>query len=221
MAEYGIIFDMDGVLVDSYEAHYVTWRDMAAERGLNVTREAFDKTFGRTARETILYHWPEHALDEAAILSMADRKRELYGQLIDASFPAMDGARTLLTSLGGGPFKLAIGSSGPEANVRATETHFSDVVTFDTTVHAEEVANGKPDPEVFLTAAEKMGLSPERCIVIEDSVPGIGAARNAGMQCVGLVSTGHTREELAEADLVVDHFDELAPDMLLSLLEGK
>ena len=93
--------------------------------------------------------------------------------------------------------------------------------TFAATVTGADVTRGKPDPQVFLTAAERLGLPPQRCVVVEDAQPGVAAAKAAGMAAVGLVSTGRRRAELAAADLVVDALAELSPASLRRLLDTR
>ena len=112
-----VIFDMDGVLVDSYQAHFASWAALAAEHDVPFDERRFASTFGRTSRDIIRLLWGEKCSDEAAIASLDDRKEALYREMIASDFPAMDGARELLASLRAAGLPLAVGSSGPPENV--------------------------------------------------------------------------------------------------------
>ncbi|MCR4414795.1 MAG: HAD family phosphatase [Thermoguttaceae bacterium] len=215
---FGVIFDMDGVLVDSYHAHYESWRRMAAEHGRTMTRAQFDATFGRTSREVIAVIWPE--LDGAAdqIRALDDRKEALFREILAADFPPMPGARELLHQLRDAGVPVAVGSSGPPENVALVLDRLGARPLLAAVVTGSDVTRGKPDPEVFLIAARRMGMAPQRCVVVEDAPLGIDAAHAAGMAAVGLVSTGRTPVQLARADLVVRSLGELSPSTLRDLL---
>ena len=214
-----VIFDMDGVLVDTYRAHFQSWNIVAGEEGAAMSEEQFAATFGRTSREIIALLCPELGDDAAAIQRFDDRKEDAFRRIIAENFPAMPGVERLLEGLAAAGIPTAIGSSGPPANVALVAERLGAKHPFSAVVTAGDVTRGKPDPEVFLLAAERLGLAPERCIVVEDAPPGIAAARAAGMRCVGMASTGRTREELSDADLVVDSLDELGPEVFRGLLE--
>lgn len=216
-----VIFDMDGVLVDTYDAHFRSWQAVAAEEGQQFTEDDFAPTFGRTSREIIAALWSSGAMSDEEIARIDDRKEALFREIIRESFPAMPGAVELIEELRGAGFKLGVGSSGPPANVEevleklGAKRHFSAIVT------GADVTRGKPDPQVFLLAAERLAVPPARCAVVEDAVPGVEAAETAGMTSIGLVSTGRTHEQLAGADLVVDRLDELSSERLRRLIGQK
>lgn len=214
--ELAVIFDMDGVLVDSYRAHFESWLAMARECGFEFSEERFAATFGRTSRDIIAQLWGE-ALSDERIAAMDARKEALYREIVAADFPAMDGARELITSLRQAGFKLAVGSSGPPANVEVAVAGLGLGECFDATVTGEDVTAGKPDPQVFLLCAERLGVPPPRCAVIEDAPAGVQAARNAGMAAIAITGTA-TRERLAHADLVVDSLTELSPQIIGELI---
>ena len=218
---FGCIFDMDGVLIDSYRAHFESWRMIAAEEGLNITEPQFAKTFGRTSREIIAALWGERTCDEAEIRELDRRKEAAFRELIREDFPIMPGAVELLDQLHADGFLLAIRSSGPPENVALTLERLGRRSLFSAVVTGMDVTRGKPDPQVFLLAAERLGLPPERCAVVEDAPAGIEAAHAAGAKAVGLASTGRTHQDLAAADLVVDHLHELSPALLRTLISPR
>ncbi len=216
---FGVIFDMDGVLVDSYGPHFESWQGMAAERGLSVTEEQFGATFGRTSRESMITFWGHGRYSDEQIRQMDHRKEELFREILARRMPIMPGARELLAALREAGFRLAVGSSAPPENLKVVLSHFEGDV-FDAVVSGADVDRGKPDPQVFVTAAARLRIPPEWCAVIEDAPAGIQAAQAAGAACIGLASTGRTRESLAEADLVVDQLSQLSPAKVAEVIEA-
>ena len=213
-----VIFDMDGVLVDSYDAHYESWRRLAAEQGAGYSREQFARSFGRTSREILAEDWPV-PLRADQIPAADRRKEELYRRIIRADYPGMPGATTLVAALHDAGFALAIGSSGPRANIEVVleQTQVGD--WFGAVVSGEDVHRGKPDPEIFQIAAARLGAAPDRCAVIEDAPLGVEAARRAGMTPIALTGTA-TREQLAAAACVVDRLDELCPGRIAECIRA-
>lgn len=211
-----VIFDMDGVLVDTYHAHYRSWVALAEREGFTFTEAQFAPTFGRTSREIIAHFWGAE-LTEARIAEMDAAKEEAFRHIIEDDFPAMPGARELVDRLSDDGFALAVGSSGPPENVAMVLDKLGVSDRFQAVVTGMDVTRGKPDPQVFLIAAERLSTVPAACAVIEDAPAGVAAARAAGMKAVGLVSTGRTPEELAEADLVVRELTELTPARIRGL----
>ncbi len=216
-----VIFDLDGVLVDSYRAHYESWRLTAAECGVAFSEPDFARTFGWTSREIIRRVWKLESPTEERVRAIDDRKEALYREIISRDFPHVDGARELVDALRAAGCRLAIGSSAPPENVALSIERLGGAHLFDAVVHGRDVTRGKPDPQVFLLAAERLGVSPRCCVVIEDAVAGIAAARRAGMASVALVSTGRTEEELgvARPSLLVRSLRELTPERLNRLVE--
>src|SRR5438477_309992 len=115
--QLAVIFDMDGVLVDSYRAHWQSWQFMADELGKGLTEEQFVSTFGRTSREIIAEHWGADTLTPVEIAEFDKKKEALYREIVARDFPAMDGAVELIKDLHAAGFRLAVGSSGPPENV--------------------------------------------------------------------------------------------------------
>jgi len=212
-----VIFDMDGVLVDTYHAHYQSWLKMAETEGLDFPEAEFERTFGWTSREIIAHFWGED-YDARQIGELDDRKEAAFREILAADFPAMPGVHELLEGLRAAGFLMAIGSSGPPENVALVTQRLDGRGLFGATVSATDVTRGKPDPQVFLIAAEKLGVPPARCVVVEDAPPGIEAAHAAGMVAVGLASTGRTAESLAAAELVVRRLDGLSPEVIGRLI---
>jgi beta-phosphoglucomutase len=216
---YAAIFDMDGVLVDTYHAHFQSWLMMAKRAGLSFTEAEFAPTFGRTSREIIAHFWGQGRFNDPQIAALDEEKEAAFRDIIGKDFPAMPGVHELLTDLFIADWRLAVGSSGPPENVELILDRLGKGDLFSAIVTGMDVTRGKPDPQVFLLAAKRLGVPPSRCVVIEDAQPGVAAAQAAGMAAVGLVSTGRTRKELAAADLVVDSLADISPRALGELID--
>lgn len=219
--DYAVIFDMDGVLVDTYHAHYRSWLAMAEPEGLSFSEAEFAPTFGRTSREIIAYFWGDGRYSDAEIAALDEKKEAAFRGIIEADFPAMPGVQRLLEDLHHAGFALAVGSSGPPENVDLVLKRLGARELFHAVVTGMDVTRGKPDPQVFLIAAERLGVSPQRCAVIEDAPAGVAAANAAGMTSIGLRSTGRTAESLSAAHRVVGALAEISSGLLRELIGRK
>lgn len=219
MPELAVIFDVDGVLVDSYQAHFQSWRRLFRELGTDTTEEAFAATFGRTSREILRDKFGDR-FDEAQLREFDERKEHYYREAFRENFVPMDGATELIDALAADGFALGIGSSGPAANVELAIELLGLGSRFVAKVTGADVTRGKPDPQVFQLAAERLGLTPAACAVVEDAVHGITAANRAGMVSVALTGTA-PRPQLAHARLVVDSLHELSPARFRELIGGR
>jgi beta-phosphoglucomutase len=217
--ELATIFDMDGVLIDSYQAHYRSWVELAGRRGLTISEPQFKICFGRTSRESMAQFWGAGRFSDEQVRVMDLEKEAAFRRIIAADFPAMPGATELIAALHEADFGVAVGSSAPRENVAVAIDQLGLRDRFDAVVTGSDVQRGKPDPQIFLTAAQRLGVPPARCVVIEDAPVGVAAAAAAGMACVGLASTGRTRETLSRAQLVVAALSELSPAVLRQAIE--
>jgi len=219
MQQLAVIFDMDGVLVDSYQAHFESWRGVYHELGIEYSEAAFAADFGRTSRDILRRKFGD-ALSDQRVRELDDRKEALYRDVIRQNFPAMDGAAELVDALAADGFRLAIGSSGPPENVALVQAKFTGGRRIDAVVTGADVTRGKPDPQVFLIAAERLGVPPASCAVVEDAAHGITAAQRAGMTAIALTGTLQ-RKELSDADAVVDSLRQLSPERIRALIESR
>jgi beta-phosphoglucomutase len=215
-----VIFDMDGVLVNSYRAHLLSWQRTAHRFDVAMNEGDFARTFGRTSREVIRALWPDR-FDDRQLAEFDAAKEQAFREILESDFPEMPGADKLIRALHDAGFKLAIASSAPPENVELAQRRLRSGELFSATVNGREVKHGKPDPEVFLIAARKLGVAPNRAVVIEDAPVGIEAAKRAGMRAIALIGTA-PRERLLEknADLVVGSLDEISPDQLSRPIEA-
>jgi beta-phosphoglucomutase len=217
MSTQGVIFDMDGVLVNSYRAHLESWTELGRRHGLAMSEEQFATTFGRTSRDIFAALWPGKVA-ETDIPRLDDEKEALYREILKAHFPEMEGAGDLLASLHAAGFLMAIGSSGPPENVQVVHDCLPNGRFITATVNGRQVKHGKPNPEVFLLAAAKLGLNPRDCAVVEDAPAGVEAARRAGMAAIAITGTA-PREKLSHAHTIIDSLTELTPGRVGQLID--
>jgi beta-phosphoglucomutase len=218
MSTLAVIFDMDGVLIDSYEAHFAGWSRMYRELEMDYTEEDFAADFGRTSRD-ILFRRFGDKLADGRIRELDDRKEALFRDSLRECFTAMDGARELIDALAADGFRIAVGSSAPPENIELCLEKLGHRGAISAIVTGKDVQRGKPDPQVFQMAAARLGVEPHHCAVVEDAVHGIQAANRAEMKSVALVGTA-TREQLSEAKLVVDSLRDLSPQLFRTLISG-
>ncbi|HEX3000534.1 MAG TPA: HAD family phosphatase, partial [Armatimonadota bacterium] len=183
-----------------------------------MTDAFFWKTFGMT-NELILPMLFERPLSEAEMRAIAERKEEIYREMVSDHMEPLPGVVALLHSLHDAGFKVALGSSAPKANIDVVLTAMGVAPLFDAAICSDDVHLGKPHPEIFLKAAEALEIPPACCVVVEDAVVGLQAARAAGMHCLTVTNT-HPREKLAGADRVVDSLEEVNAADFRALLEN-
>jgi beta-phosphoglucomutase family hydrolase len=174
------IFDFDGTLVDTMPLHYEAYRRVLAEEGIELTPEQFYSNIGGNARETI----PKLLAGRPCAVPPAElhaRKKQLVGRLLaEDPIPVLETAKLLPVLHTRMP--LALASSGSRPGIEIVLTRYDWHRYFQAVVAGEDAPRGKPAPDLFLLAAEKLGVSPEGCLVFEDTDAGVEAARNAGMQ---------------------------------------
>jgi beta-phosphoglucomutase len=219
MTAPAIIWDVDGTLLDTGEHHFRAWEHWAADAGFQFTRADFAATFGMRNPEVIRKLFLPDATDEQT-QAIAFAKEELYRQAVRRDgTELLPGVRPLLTEFHRRGWKQAIGSSAPRMNLELLLDVTGMREFFAAVVSGDDVRIGKPNPEVFLTAAARLETSPAQCVVIEDAVVGVQAAKAAGMRCLAVTCAGHhTSEALtrAGADRVVGTLEEVRADELTS-----
>ncbi len=215
-----VIWDVDGTLVDTAEMHFQAWLELCQELDRPFTRDDFAATFGRRNPEIfrILFG---NRFDDAEIDRLALRKEEFYRGAARNGVDLLPGVRPLLEGLKAAGIAQAIGSSAPRANVELIGEITRSQHLFDAVSCAEDTTRGKPDPQVFLVAAQKLGVAPDRCVVMEDAVAGVEAARAGGMKCIAVSFVGHHPEaklRAAGADLVVPTLERVSVQTIRNLL---
>ena len=212
----GALFDWDGVILDSAELHEKSWIALADEAGKPIAPGSFLRGFGMRNEQIIpeIQGWTH---DAAEIKQLSLRKESLYRDIVrDSGITPLPGVVEFIARLKALGVPRAVASSTHRLNIDTILEVLDLTGAFDAIVSAEDVSRGKPHPEVFLTAAAKIGVAPQSAVVFEDAHVGIAAARSAGMRVVA-VTTAHRRDQLTDADLVVDRLDELTVEQLLNL----
>jgi beta-phosphoglucomutase len=208
------LWDLDGTLLDSAGYHWLAWRETMAAEGYDLTYEGFAAYFGQR-NDVILRGYLGPELVASEIERIGNAKEVRYRHLVRTrGAQLLPGVQRWLTCLHGAGWRQAIASSAPRLNIETILDALGIAECFDATVSAEDVQRGKPDPQVFLVAAQRVAVPPVRCIVVEDAPAGVQAARRAGMRAIGVRST---HADL-QADWLVQSLEELPDDAFDRLL---
>jgi HAD superfamily hydrolase (TIGR01509 family) len=211
-----VLWDMDGTLLDSAEYHWLAWRETLLGERFELAHDQFVATFGQR-NDTILRGWLGEDLPIVEIDRIGGAKEARYRELVrESGITLLPGVERWLMRLKADGWRQAVASAAPRLNVEAIVAALGIEAYFDAISSAEDVQRGKPDPQVFLVAAERAGVSPARCIVIEDAPAGIEGAHRGGMHAIG-VRSSHAD---LQADIVVDTLAELPDDAFDRLLNG-
>jgi beta-phosphoglucomutase family hydrolase len=200
-----ILWDMDGVISDSYSFHFAAWQETFAKRGIKFTKEDFTQLFG-TRNDFIINSIMAKDLSEGDIKIIVQEKEETFRRKATRNIKPFPGVVRLLNSLKKGNFKLGLVSSAPKENIDLVLSELNLAGIFNCVVFGQEVSESKPSPQIYLLAAKKLEVIPNDCVVIEDSPLGVKAAKTAGMKCLAITNT-HPRQKLREADRIVDSLE--------------
>jgi len=216
------IFDWDGVIIDSHDQHAESWTLLADEQGSALPQDFFKKSFGMRNQSIFplfFSSWVD-ADDHARIAELADRKEKLYRELVHRDgIEPLPGVVALLESLAAAGIPCSVGSSTPRANIDAIMEEIGLGEFFQAITAAEDVTEGKPNPQVFLKAAERVSATPQESVVFEDAHVGIEAGLAAGMKVIA-VATTHPVETLGDAHLSVESLEGVSADTVVELLAG-
>jgi HAD superfamily hydrolase (TIGR01509 family) len=212
----GVLWDLDGTLVDTAQQHFAAWVEVFGPRGASLSPEAFLGTFGRRSMDVLRDLLGEHLTDDDVLQIGAAKEVSFRRQVLTSELAPLAGVADWLPKLRAAGWRQAIASSAPHANIEAVLDRLDLHAAFDAIVGEEDVQRGKPDPQVFLTAASRLGVAPLRAIVVEDAPAGVDAACRAGMRSIG-VAGSHPAQYL-DADLVVSSLADLSPDAFEQLL---
>jgi len=211
---FTLIFDMDGVIVDSNPYHKQAWTLFCQGVKNTITNEEMQThIFGKTNEDALTYLYGD-TLSPEQIMQLAREKEVLYRQLFHPHIKAPNGLTDFLKQCNHHGVYPSIATSAPPDNVDFVLDSLQLRSYFSLIVDETMVKKGKPDPEIYLLTAQKLGIAPSNCVVFEDSLSGTVAARSAGMNVIG-VTTTHTRQELAPyVDACIDDFAWLAQNLL-------
>ncbi|UFH56597.1 HAD family phosphatase [Spirosoma sp. KNUC1025] len=216
---WAALFDMDGVLVDNTDFHVNAWLRFAQKHDRPLTKEQYvDNINGHVSADAMAYVF-QRPISPGELIVLTEEKEAIYRELYRPQLAPAPGLLDFLTALKSQHVRLAVGTSAPESNVRFTLDGLPLRPYFDAVVDASMIHRGKPDPEIYLTAAQRVGIEPAKCVVFEDAFAGIEAGQRAGMKVVA-VATTHTRDELAEmgVSLIIDDFIGLTVEQVRDLV---
>lgn len=214
MNSFAVIFDMDGVIIDSNPFHKISLRQFCEKYGYHLSDEELVKRiYGRTNKEWITNLFGALPLEE--ITRLEEEKESLFRKLYEKEIQALPGLPDFLKQLNECNIPVAIGTSAPRSNVDYVLRHTNLGKYFSVILDESHVSKGKPNPEIYLKVAAALQFNPMHCVVFEDSLSGVEAAKRAGTKVVG-VTTTHTRQELSHTHLIIDDFQSLTPELLFA-----
>ena len=202
-----VLWDMDGVIADTMQNHYGAWHDILKDMGVPITEADFRPLFGQRHDRII-----RHFLGD----KVTHRKQLIYRARVAKDIRALPGAIDLMKVLQQNGVKAALASSATKENVDIIVEGLGITKLFQAFVNGPEVAEGKPSPLIFQLAAKKLNVTPANCVGIEDAIAGVAAAKAGGMKCIA-VTNSVTRQELTNADLIVNSLTEVNLDVLKGL----
>ncbi len=211
-----VIFDMDGVVVDSTSYDFAAWKRLFSEFGLELSFATYKSFLGMLGRD-IVKKLMNRELTKNEAKTFEDKKEQYFIEAVGkGDLKAIDGLLKFLDELVKANYELALATAGSRMKVAAVLKKLNLEKYFGVIVTADDVIRGKPSPDIFLKAAEGLKYSPAECIVIEDAPNGVAAAKAAGMKCIAITTT-HEGDELKSADKIIGSFDELTAEMLQAL----
>jgi len=215
----GVIFDVDGVLLDSAECHRFSWYAMANELEVPMTDAFFYETFGQT-NGTILKRLFGRELKREESDRLSERKEELFRVEARKNLQLFLGVTDRLGELKAAGYHLALGTSAPKSNLEFFRNEMGLGALVETCVCSQDIRHGKPNPEVFLVAAERLGIVPSRCVVVEDAIPGVEAAKAGGFKCIAVATTNRAEvlRENSTPDLILTAMADVTPAVVGELL---
>lgn len=201
----GVIFDMDGVIIDNHEYHFNAWMAFAKKYNFELNSEIYRDTFnGKTNTDLFNMIFGDISTDE--IQKYSDEKEGLYQSLYAEKMKALPGLFDFLDFLKKRKIKIALGTSAPTPNVDFILDPLKLRHYFDAIVDGGQVSKGKPDPEIYLLCAMKLGLDPKDCVVFEDSFAGLESGERAGCKIVALATSHQAYELKSKTDLILHNF---------------
>ena len=206
-----VIFDMDGVIVDTEPVHRYAYYKQFSELNIDVTEEMYTSFTGFSTRNTFQTLKGFFPAIEHGVEDLIQRKRSIFNDAFDTKedLYLLEGVEDLIKDLYANGIQLILASSASKVTIERVFTRFNLHQYFSAIVSGEDFPQSKPNPAIFLHAASLSVAPKENCIVIEDSTNGVKAAKGAGIFCVGYRSENSEGQDLSEANLIINHFNEL------------
>lgn len=217
MTKYAAIFDMDGTLVDNNPYHFKAWKELFDQYNrVEVTPDLFNEKISGVPGMVIMRNFFGADYDEQQLKAMFEEKTVRYREIYQPNIAPINGLERLLQELKNAGVKLAVASSATTSNIDFILNNLSIKSMFDTIVDGPRINKAKPNPQIFLKAADDLGITPDNCVVFEDSLSGVKAANAAGMKVVG-ITTSHTPAELHPVDMVINDYTGVTEHQLAAL----
>ncbi|MDH5687331.1 MAG: HAD family phosphatase [Candidatus Bathyarchaeota archaeon] len=211
-----VIFDMDGVVIDTGLIHSTAEKKVLNEIGIDITLEEIRKYAGAASNVWFKEVLKRHS-KVADVYELKRKKFDIVYENLEKDIPVVPGVLRLIDSLRKNKIKLALASGSPKEFVNFIVSRLNLDEKFDEVIGLGDYSGSKPDPELFLLASRKLGVDPKDCVVVEDAHLGVLAAKNAGMKCVGFINEKSGNQDLSKADLIVDDLNELTLDKIQNL----
>ena len=218
-----IIYDMDGVLINTEPLHFRVWKQVFAKRGLDIDYDIYKGCIGATFEylmDLVLEHYGRnfHGEMEAVRADFAEIKKELIRR---EGFPEIAGVKEMIRRMYAAGYRLAVASSSPQAYIDGAMEYLGIRDCFAVLNSGEHVAHSKPAPDIFLNTAKRLGVLPQECLIVEDSTNGCLAAKNAGMRCVGYRNPDSGAQDLSPACCRISSWEQFTAAFVEDLWGGK
>jgi beta-phosphoglucomutase len=214
-----VIFDMDGVICHTNPFHSMAFKEFFAKRNLFPTEEEFAAHMYGKSNSYIMSHFFGRKIEGEELLILEDEKEGLFREIYQHHVNPIDGFLEFFHGLKKNNLKTGVATSAPKANLELIAGKLDLFPHFESSMASEDVNKHKPDPEVYLKSASRLQISPENCLVFEDSFSGITAGLNAGMKVVAVLSS-HKKEELPSSNYYIQDYREITPDLVLDILSS-
>jgi HAD superfamily hydrolase (TIGR01509 family) len=211
-----VIFDMDGVIIDSEELWFRVGESLLSIYGIDYTEELRKKIMGMGSRETMELIKRTYSIEDSVGCLLEQRDRIVLKVFNENIIPLIPNAVEFIKMVSGNGYKTALASSSPQELIDLVINRLGLAGYFSAIVSGDRAERGKPYPDIYLLTAKELEVDNRGCLVLEDSPNGVKAAKNAGMKCIG-ITTNASREELREADLLVDSYGDLSIEKMMAL----
>lgn len=215
-----VLFDMDGVICHTNPFHSLAFKEFFAKRNLFPTEEEFSLHMYGKSNSYIMSHFFGRKIQGEELLKLEDEKENLFRNIYQHHVEPISGFMDFFLKLKDQGLKTAVATSAPMANLELIAGKLDLFRHFESAMASEHVTRHKPDPEIYLKSAEKLGVDPQGCVVFEDSFSGVTAGLNAGMKVVGVLSS-HSKNELPVCHHYIENYQGLEPEMLMEYLQNQ
>jgi HAD superfamily hydrolase (TIGR01509 family) len=220
MKKKAVIFDMDGVICHTNPYHSEAFRVFFGKRGLEPTEEEFEKHMYGKSNKYIFSHFLGREVIGEEFVNLENEKEGLFREIYANKIVTLPRFSAFLHELKKEDFRTGVATSAPRANLDLIMSTLEFFPHMESVLASENVRNHKPDPEVYLTSAKLLDVSPANCLVFEDSFSGVSAAIKAGMKVVGVLSS-HPKEQLPPCQLYINDYTEINPELVGKILNGE